>query len=56
MQKEGKVKSEVEAELGKKNPKDSSGLHIYLEDELKLFKPNQLLADVQLLDGGCVVA
>lgn len=56
IQKESKVKSEVKAEPGaNKNSKDSTELHIYLEDELKLFKSNQLLADVQLLDGLCVV-
>ena len=53
--KEGEVKSEVKTEPGtsKKKPKDSDELHIYLDEELKLFKPNQLSADVQLLDGTC---
>ena len=51
--KEGEVKSEVKTEPGtsKKKSKDANELHIYHEDELTLLKPNQLLADVQLLDG-----
>ena len=49
------VKSEVKAEPGtnKKKPKDANELHIYHEDELTLLKPDQLHADVQLLDGAC---
>ena len=55
--KEGEVKSEVKTEPGaSKKPKDANELHIYHEDELMLLKPNQLLADVQLLDGACVPA
>ena len=58
VKKEGEVKPEVKAEPGasKKKPKDANELHIYHEDELMLLKPNQLLADVQLLDGACVPA
>ena len=54
--KEGEVKSEVKAEPGtsKKKSKDANELHIYHEDELMLFKPDQLHADVQLLDGAYV--
>jgi len=53
--KEGEVKSEVKAEPGtnKKNSRDANELRIYHEDELGLLKPDQLLADVQLLDGAC---
>jgi hypothetical protein len=56
VKKEGEVKSEVKTEpgTGKKKSKDSNELHTYLEDELKLFKLNQLTADVQLLDGASV--
>ena len=55
---EGRVKSEVNAEpgTGKKKSKDANELHIYHEDELMTFKLNQLHADVQLLDGACVLA
>jgi len=53
----GEVKSEVKTESGaSKKSKDANELHIYHEDELMLLKPNQLLADVQLLDGACVPA
>jgi len=56
VKKEGEVKSEVKAEPGvNKKSKDANELHIYHEDELMLLKPNQLLADVQLLDGACVI-
>lgn len=52
VQKEGEVKPEVKSEPGvsKKKAKEPNELHIYGEDELKLFKLNQLTADVQLLD------
>lgn len=55
VKKEGEVKSEVKAEPGtnKKKLKDANELHIYHEDELTLLKPDQLHADVQLLDGAC---
>jgi structural maintenance of chromosome 4 len=55
---EDEVKSEVKAEGGasKKKTKDSNELYIYQEPELMLLKPNQLSADVQLLDGACTVA
>jgi len=58
VKKEGEVKSEVKAEPGtsKRKYKDANELHIYLEDELKLLKQDQLHADVQLLDGACVAA
>lgn len=56
VEKEGEVKSEVKTEPGtSKKKKDANELHIYQEDELKLFKPDQLHADVQLLDGACVM-
>ena len=57
VKKEGETKSEVKSEPGaSKKSKDANELHIYHEDELMLLKPNQLLADVQLLDGACVPA
>jgi len=58
VKKESEAKSEVKAEPGasKKKPKDANELHIYHEDELMLLKPNQLLADIQLLDGACAPA
>jgi hypothetical protein len=51
--KEGEVKSEVKDEPGtsKKKFKDTNELRIYHEDELMLFKRDQLLGDVELLDG-----
>ena len=54
VKKEGETKSEVKSEPGasKKKSKDANELHIYHEDELMLLKPNQLLADVQLLEIG----
>lgn len=53
-----KKEGEVKAEPGtsKKKTKDLNELRVYVEDELMQFKPNQLLADVQLLDGACVLA
>ena len=55
--KAGEVKSEVKAEPGaSKKPKDANELHTYHEEELMAFKPNQLHADVQLLDGACISA
>jgi hypothetical protein len=58
VEKEGEVKSEVKAEPGtsKKKSKDTNELRVYHEDELMLFKPDQLHADVQLLDGACIAA
>lgn len=55
---EGEAKSEVKTEpsTNKKKSKDANELHIYHEDELMLLKPDQLHADVQLLDGACVTA
>ena len=56
VKKEGEVKSEVKAEPGTsgRKSKDASELRVYHEDELMLFKPDQLHADVQLLDGTCI--
>ena len=55
-EKESEVKSEVKAEPGtsKKKSKDGDELRVYHEDELMLLKPDQLHADVQLLDGTCI--
>lgn len=56
VEKEIEVKSEVKAEPGtsKRKSKDADELRVYHEDELMVFKPDQLHADVQLLDGTCI--
>jgi len=56
VEKEIEVKSEVKAEPGtsKRKSKDADELRAYHEDELMSFKPDQLHADVQLLDGTCI--
>jgi len=56
VEKELEIKSEVKAEPGtsKRKPKDTDELRVYHEDELMVFKPDQLHADVQLLDGTCI--